>query len=419
MERLRLRALGVFRRFPGIIWLLGVASFVNVAGLSLLWPVNSIYIHTVLHKPLTIAGLVLMVYSGAGFLGSFFGGWLYDRYGAFRVLTTGLCVAGLTILIPDFTSGWWAYVGVMAAFGIACAAPFPVLNALVGQAWPEGGRRGYNFIYVANNLGVAVGTALGGVLAEWSFHAVFVGISVSYLVFFVLVMTVFRSHFAAVRPTSKETTDAARLVTATDLPVVPWVPILIMFSGFVLAWAVYVQWQCTISVYMQSLGYRLSSYSLLWTLNGLLIFGLQPLVAIVVRRFSSLSVQMVGGVIFYAAGYAIVATGHGYPTFVAGMCVMTIGELFVWPSVPAAVAQLTPSHRLGLLQGLVGSAATLGRMIGPVIGGYLYDRVDHTTLLWCFVIGTVAPFLFFLVFHYFYSKYDVGGVAHPQQGVAT
>jgi MFS family permease len=467
MARLRLHAIDIIRRFPGIIWLLGIASFVNVGGLSLLWPVNAIYIHTVLHKPLTVAGLVLMVYSGAGFIGSFCGGWLYDRYGALRVLAGGLCIAGLFILIPVFTSGWWAYVAVMALFGIACAVPFPVLNALVGHAWPDGGRRGFNFIYVANNLGVAVGTALGGLLAEWSFHAVFVGIAVSYLVFFILLVTVFRSRFSQVRRASnaiaqpdgnlrgggdlqaggnlrgggdlqadgnlrgdgdlqavgnlRANASGSRQGLVTDLPVVPWVPILILFSGFVLVWAVYVQWQSTISVYMQALGYPLAWYSLLWTLNGLLIFGLQPLIAVVVRRFSSLSAQMCGGVVLFALAYLIVAIGHGYVTFVIGMVVMTLGELFAWPSVPAAIAQMAPEHRLGMLQGLVASMATLGRMIGPVIGGYLYDRVAANTLLWLFVLGTVVPFLCFLWFHRFYSRHEADrvGVGRGQEHVES
>lgn len=408
----------MMRRFPGIIWLLGVASLVNVGGLSLLWPVNSIYIHSVLHKPLAVAGLVLMVYSGAGLIGSFLGGWLYDRYGALRVLAAGLCSAGIIILVPVLTSGWGAYIAVMALFGIACAIPFPVLNALVGQAWPEGGRSGYNFIYVANNLGVAIGTALGGVLAEWSFHAVFFGIAVSYLLFFILAVTLFRQRFAQVHRETKEKAEIALRLPAANLPVVPWVPILIMFAGFILAWAIYVQWQCTISVYMQALGYPLTSYSVLWTLNGLLIFGLQPLVAWVVRRFSSLSLQMGGGVALFAGAYAIVAMGHGYSSFVAGMIVMTVGELFVWPSVPAAMAQMAPAHRLGLLQGMVGGAATMGRMIGPVVGGVLYDSVVPTTLLWVFVIATAAPFFCFLLFHRFYTMQQAQRLGNEYAGSA-
>lgn len=399
MRRMMARVRDRVQGYPAVVWLLGLGSFINVGGLSLLWPVNSIYIHSVLHKPLTVAGLVLMVYSGAGFIGSFLGGWLYDRIGAVPVLVAGLAVSVGSILLPVFSPNWLVYVVVMAVFGTACAMPFPVLNAMAGHAWPEGGRRAFNFIYVANNIGVAAGTAIGGVLAQWSFRAVFIGIAISFTVFLTLVMSVFRARFRVMHEQGRrlqEETAAAEEQAA--LPSVPWVPILILFSGFVLSWAIYVQWQSTISVYMQAIGYPLTAYSVLWTVNGLLIFVLQPLMAVIVRRVPTLSIHMMVGLVLYAAAYAMLVGSHSYAVFVAAMVVMTVGELFVWPSVPAAVAQLSPVHRLGMLQGLVGSAATLGRMIGPVIGGYLYDRISMAHLLGFLVFSTAIPFVCYLVF---------------------
>jgi predicted MFS family arabinose efflux permease len=385
--------------YPPILWMLGLGAFINVGGLSLLWPVNSIYIHSVLDKPLTVAGFVLSVYSGAGFVGSCLGGWLYDRIGATPVLLLGLVISALVILVPVVSANWYVYVLVMAVFGTVCAIPFPVLNALAGHAWPEGGRRAFNFVYVVNNLGVAAGTAIGGVLAQWSFTAMFIGISVANFIFAALVLTVFRKAFAGVsRAGAAAESGLSETVSVDVLPSVPWVPIGVLFLGFTLAWSIYVQWQSTISVYIKTLGYPLSWYSLLWTLNGALIFVLQPMMSLVIRRVPALGVHMVVGTVLYALAYALLMVGHAYPIFVAGMVVMTLGELFVWPSVPTAVTQLAPPHRLGLLQGMVGSCATLGRMIGPVVGGCLYDHVPINTLLLILSAATVVPALCFVVF---------------------
>jgi MFS family permease len=411
------RTIDLARGFPGVLWVLGLAAFINMCGLSFLWPVNSIYIHSVLHKPLTDAGLVLMVWAGTGFIGSFIGGWLCDRIGPTRVLGVALGVASAVIMVPVFTSGWWSYIAVMALFGTACAVPSPVLYTLVGHASPEGGRRGYNFIYVATNLGVAVGTALGGVLAEWSFRAVFIGIAVSYFVFFLLVLSVFRSRFAQVHGTMKMAAQVTEDVRTVALSAVPWIPILILFIGIVMVWSVYVQWMCTIPVYMQALGYPLSAYSLLWTLNGLLVFTLQPLVVMVVRKFPSLSLHISGGVLLYAGAFAIVALGHSYPSFVVGMVIMTVGELFAWPAIPAAMEQMAPASMLGMLQGMMASAGTLGRMVGPVTGGYLYDHESVAVMLWLFVTGGLAAFLFFLWFHRIYSRHQQERMGARQVGV--
>ncbi len=386
--------------YPFIVWMLGLGCFLNVGGLSLLWPVNAIYIHSVLHQSLTVASLVLMVYSGAGFIGSYVGGRMYDRFGATSVLLLGLVLSAVVILVPVISPEWYLYIAVMAVFGTTCAIPFPVLNALAGHAWPEGGRRAFNFLYVANNIGVAVGTAIGGVLAQLSFVSVFIGISVAYLVFIVLVLTVLRKPFASVasRRNQQAGSDSAGDVPASMLPRVPWVPIGVLFVGYILAWGIYVQWQSTISVYMKALGYPLASYSILWTLNGLLIFAAQPLISRVVRRLNALSTQMILGTALYAAAYLLLLVGHSYPVFAAAMVVMTTGELFVWPAVPAAVAVLAPEHRLGTLQGLVASCATLGRMIGPVVGGVLYDRTSMPILLMVISALTALPILCFFAF---------------------
>ncbi|MDP4156955.1 MAG: MFS transporter, partial [Bacillota bacterium] len=67
------------------------------------------------------------------------------------------------------------------------------------------------------------------------------------------------------------------------------------------------------------------------------------------------------------------AYAHSFGGFVAGMVVLTIGEMFVWPAVPTVAFQLAPKGREGFYQGFVNSTATGGRMLGPLAGGMLVD----------------------------------------------
>lgn len=419
-ERLMLknRALGGLRAYPKLIWILGFGCLVNVGGLSLLWPVNAIYMHSVLGKSVTVAGFVLMLYSAAGFIGSSVGGWLYDRIGATKTLMGALVLSCIIIIIPAFVTSWWVYILVMVGFGMTCSVPFAALNALGGQAWPDGGRRAFNFLYVANNLGVAVGTALGGLLAQNSFRSVFIGIATAYAVFLLVVFFVLRpevhklhSERAGKSRTQSSTGNLARNHASTEgaepltaLGPVPWVGIGGILFGFMVAWVVYVQWQSTLSVYMQSLHYPLSSYSILWTLNGILIFACQPLVTMVTSRVAKLHWQMVGGIVLYAMAFSVLLTSHSYGVFVAAMVLTTFGEVFVWPAVPAAIALLVPSHRAGLGQGIVQSAATLGRMFGPLYGGWLYDNVGMPRMFFYLLPILVVSILCFLIFRTQHEK---------------
>ena len=72
--------------------------------------------------------------------------------------------------------------------------------------------------------------------------------------------------------------------------------------------------------------------------------------------------------------------------FVAAMVVLTIGEMFVWPAVPALANQLAPKGREGFYQGIVNSVATGGRMVGPLLGGVMVDVYGMPAL---FILVTV------------------------------
>ncbi|MCL6516303.1 MFS transporter [Alicyclobacillus sp.] len=404
MEAVFARGGGWIRGIPPVVWLLMTASFLNITGLSFLWPVNAIYIHEILGQPMTIAGTVLLVYSGAGLVGSFLAGAGYDRIGALPVLTAAFALCAISILVPLWIGGWVAYMAVMAVFGLACAMPFPVFNALVGHAWPEGGRRAYNLMYVANNIGVAVGTALGGILAQHSFVWVFGGISLANALLLGFtwmglggpLRRIGRGKASSLRPADETAAPADGPGAGGAAARVPWQPIGFVLAGFTVGWCIYVQWQSAISVYMQQLGYPLSAYSVLWTLNGLLIFGLQPAVSVIVRRLPRLEGLMALGVALYAVAFVAIAVRPVYPVFVAAMAVMTFGEVLAWPSVPAAIGQLAPPERLGFLQGLVGSTATLGRMIGPIAGGWLFDHAGAPPLLWAAAALCAVPVALFL-----------------------
>jgi MFS family permease len=75
---------------PKSLWLLIIGMVLNVTGSSFLWPVNTIYIHEHLGKSLTVAGIVLMINSGAGVLGNLAGGLLFDRLGGYRAILAGV-----------------------------------------------------------------------------------------------------------------------------------------------------------------------------------------------------------------------------------------------------------------------------------------------------------------------------------------
>ncbi|WP_038085014.1 MFS transporter [Tumebacillus flagellatus] len=388
------------RQYPKILWLLAAGCFLNIGGLSFLWPLNSIYIHEHLGRPLAVAGLVLLLHSAGASLGQLTGGMLFDRFGARPVLLTGLFCSAALISIPGFVEIWPLYVTVMFLFGFTASLVSPAMFALAARAWPEGGRRAFNFLYVANNLGVAAGSAVGGIVAAHSFNLAFLSASGTMLIFLCFVFFFIRDRkqpSAPVAETMREQAAAGEIVRAE--PAIPWLPILALFTGCLTLWIVYVQWQSAIAVFMQQ-DYSLAQYSRLWTLNGLVIFLGQPLIALLARKFKSFTSQMFLGVSLFVLSFLLVLTHHDhYSVFVAGMVLLTLGEMLLWPVIPAAVAQLSPPSRTGFLQGFIGMASTAGRMLGPLLGGLLFDHTSFSILLTVMTSLLLVPVLCFLLYN--------------------
>jgi MFS family permease len=227
------------------------------------------------------------------------------------------------------------------------------------------------------------------------------------LIFLFFVFTSIRDQKPDMLPTSltsqvnQQQSAVTDELAATVDPVVakiPWIPIGALFAGCIVLWIVYVQWQASVSVHMQDSGIPLTKYSVLWTINGIVIFLGQPLIAAVMRVFKSFASQMFLGSFLYLVVLLLLFSSNAYPIYVVAMVILTLGEMLLWPIIPAAVAQLSPPSRLGFLQGFIGSAATIGRMLGPLVGGLLYDHTTFHTLLLVMMCIWVIPILCFTIY---------------------
>ncbi|MDF0726539.1 MFS transporter [Cytobacillus sp. S13-E01] len=354
---------------PRALWLLIAGMIINVTGSSFLWPLNTIYIHEHLGKSLSVAGLVLMVNSGASVIGNLFGGALFDKIGGFKSILTGIFITMAAVMGLVFNNEWPYYVLFLTIVGFGSGIVFPAMYAMAGSVWPEGGRRSFNAIYVAQNVGVAVGAALGGLVASYSFTYIFIANASMYLIFLLIAIFGYRninSEKAEQTSIIKHTKVVKNRTKLNGL--------LVLSIAYLLCWVAYVQWQTTIATHTQDLGISLKQYSLLWTINGALIVLGQPLISIVVRKFAkTLKTQIIIGLLIFIGSFVIVAIAEQFTAFVVAMVILTIGEMFVWPAVPTIANDLAPKGREGFYQGIVNSTATGGRMIGPLLGGIIVD----------------------------------------------
>jgi MFS family permease len=361
---------------PRSLWLLVIGMMVNVTGSSFLWPLNTIYLHDHLGKSLSVAGLVLMVNAGASVIGNLIGGSLFDKLGGYRSILLGISITLAALAGMNIWQGWPFYVVFLTAVGFGSGIVFPSMYAMAGSVWPEGGRKAFNSVYVAQNIGVAVGAALGGLVASFSFSYIFLANLLMYILFFLIALFGYRDISVGSGRQTSVLNEKKVIRNKSKL-----MALLIICAAYMLCWVGYVQWQSTIATYTQEINISLKQYSLLWTINGALIVLAQPILSKAIKRFEdNLKLQIMIGIIIFMASFGVASVSDTFEWFAISMIILTIGEMLIWPAVPTIANSLAPKGREGFYQGIVNSTATGGRMIGPFLGGVLVDLFSMQVL---------------------------------------
>lgn len=326
-------------------------------------------------------------------IGNLLGGSLFDKLGGYKTILIGTftCLCSTTLL--NFFHGWPWYAVWLVMLGFGGGMIIPAIYAMAGAVWPNGGRQTFNAIYLAQNIGVAVGAAMGGFVAEFSFNYIFLANLIMYVVFALVAVTQFNIEInAKVKyPTHLDITgkkNKARFIS-----------LVLICAMFAICWVAYIQWESTIASFTQSINISMAQYSVLWTINGIMILVAQPLIKPILYLLKgNLKKQMFVGIIIFMLSFFVTSFAENFTIFVVGMIILTFGEMFVWPAVPTIANQLAPDGKQGQYQGFVNSAATVGKAFGPFLGGVLVDAFNMRMMFIGMMVLLVFALILLMVF---------------------
>lgn len=377
---------------PRPVLLLVLGGFIQSVGNSFMWPLNSLFMHNVLGRSLTEAGTLMSGQALVMLIGQFISGFLADRFGARRVMLFGLVGAVLSVGLIGIFPVWKIYAPGLLGFGLSVAFIFVPLNALINSLWPEGGRRGFNLLYVFNNAGVAVGTALGGLVANFSFRLVFIFNALAFFLYLILVLVGIPKQDSSPKTTHSKQPRQVRIPDAGLAVLLP------LSGGILLVWAAYIQLTTVLPIVMSQLGFSLPQYSILWTLNGVFIVTLQPLISWTLRHWAhSFARQFYLACLLIGLAFVILLAQLPYYSYLLAMLVLTLGEMLILPAVPAAAAQIAPEGKAGAYQGIAAGASSGGRVLGPFFGGMVFDHLGgRMNWILALIFMAISLFAFFL-----------------------
>ena len=362
-----------------------LASLLNNTGAAFLWPLTTMYMHNYLHESLTTAGVVMLLMSICMMVGNYLGGWLFDHWDQYHTAVLGVTISTVAIFTLIFAHGWPWFAVLMMLNSLGDGINMTIVNSYGSLVSDHSSRYVFNYIYMAFNVGVVIGTLAVGVLLPISVVLVFTVPTVfSFLLALVVVFAL------KVRVPLPPKTPRSREKLASRSHQQALVLIWLILLNFVTIHLSYSLWESVMAVHMTNMGIPFYAYSLLWTLNGVLIIVGQPLV----NKLSPevrLSSQIMVGILIFASSFLLLIFARNLWAFVLDFVLLTIGEMASFAGLPAWIAQLTTVNEAGHYQGLLNIMMSIGRAIGPLYGGFVIDHGNYQELfISVFLLMTVT-----------------------------
>jgi len=383
--------------FPHQFWLIFVGMFFSTVGASMVWPFMTIYMSQKLNISLTTVGWLMMLNSILSLVFAFAAGGLADKIGRKWIIVSGLAVNALGYLFMGQANSLIEVIiffGIFGGFGTIYRVG---ADAMVADLIPENFRaEAYAVLRLSQNVGVAMGPAIGGFLAGISYSIAFIA-GASGLAIFSILSLIF----------ARETLPKSGL-PAHERPAGGYGPIFrdvhflvfILFMTIIslapsLIWtlmAVYAKTQYMIPE---------SKFGFIPTANALMVVFLQVPITNLVKRFHPLFSSALGA-FFFTIGVLSVAFAQNFYGFLISMIIATIGELIIMPTSTNYTAFLSPLNMRGRYMSIYSLTWGIAYGIGPLLGGYMYDQVSPVSVWY---IGGLIGFISVLGFlGMFYRK---------------
>ncbi|MBI2617236.1 MFS transporter [Candidatus Gottesmanbacteria bacterium] len=116
--------------------------------------------------------------------------------------------------------------------------------------------------------------------------------------------------------------------------------------------------------------------SLLFAFGGILSAFIQAFLIGKVTKFISEEKLLIISAISGTVGFFFMAISENIAIFVVGMTIFSIGNGFLAPISQGLVSELASEHEQGGIMGILQSFGSIGRIIGPLLAGFIYQTLN-------------------------------------------
>lgn len=360
-----------------------MSVFLCGLGFSIIAPVVPYLVHPYAHNDANQAIIVTVltsVYAACVFLAAPGLGALSDRYGRRPILL--ICLIGSSVGYIVFGIGgalWVLFVGriVEGVTGGSISTIFAYFADIIPN---EQRTKYFGWVSAVTGVGIAVGPALGGLLAKFGYSVPM------YAAAFITLLNVVFGFFYMPESLNKNN----RLKKLTLVRLNPFIQLLNILSIKHIKWLL-------ISVFLLSIPngslqavfsqFTIDTFKWEPAIIGLMfsILGIQDILSQgflmpkLLLKYNDVQIGMIG-MVSEIIGYSFMAVSalfSLYPLFIAGIFLFGFGDSIIGPSINGMLSKSVQASEQGRIQGGSQSIQALARIIGPIIGGQIYVSLGH------------------------------------------
>ncbi len=395
--------------YPRQFWTLFWGTLVFSAGNGLIFPFLSLYLTGVLSFSMTEVGVIFVAVSVITAASQVVGGVLVDRVGRKPVMVFGLIggvvpIVGMAltgdIMVSATGSTRLLVVSIMIVlFGLTGGVYGPAASAMVADLVESEKRtKAYSLLRIVQNIGVAVGPAVGGFIATRSYLVLFLCAAFGSLVYGIIAALFTRETLPIIKHGS--TSKTARQSTDDGFAVVLGDRTFIIFCGlYLVSLLIYSQMNTTLPVYLkQEFRVKEAEYGLLMSLNAVMVVLFQFPLSSWINRYEK-GYMMAAGVLLFAIGFGMFAFVATLPLFFLAQAIWTTGEMVTTPISQAFAADVAPSSMRGRYLGFYSLIWGVSSGVGPLLGGLVMDRMGGHYIWYAAILFNLLVMAGFFLFN--------------------
>jgi MFS family permease len=366
---------------PPVYWTVWLGTLVNRAG-AFVGPILTFYLTEQRHLSLAGAGVIVSALGAGSFCASLIGGVLADRVGRRATMIASLLGGAVAMLALSAARAPFAIGAAAFALGFVGDLYRPAVSAFIADVVaPPHRMRAYGTLYWAINLGFSIAPVAGGLIAAWSYRALFVGDAATMAIFALIVI--------ARVPETHPDPQRTRPNTVT-LGSIARDRVFRRFWLFAAMQALMIfQLTTTLSGWMEDQGHGPRAYGAVLAINGVLIVLLQPSITEWLAPRDRRN-ALAASALLMGAGFALHGASSLLVVHAFAVVIWTFGEIANTPAASAFVADRAPAEARGRYQGAYAMSWGLAACLAPIVGPRLLEI--SPALVWggCAVVGVIA-----------------------------